>query len=322
MNCTLDIQFQTSLRLFWKFQIAWGQISFLLGLLGNVFTLYATTTHNAIKLDKMSIWIIKNLAVADICNCFLVLLPILLYQYGKINGLIVYGKNFNTIIACYKYTFFVANLYLVNLLSLNKLVRCLYPLRNLVPTKRPKIIVTMTAVFFSLVPTVWIAYGIKDGFLSMSHDWICPDNLYFGAAYFGFTSYQSDIISQTNALIHFITICTLNGLPCLTLVILNATLVFVAMAKSNSTINKTNVLIVVLVTVGFLISILPHFVQFFLFNQLSLWDGVFHEEIAWSLTYFSTWINPFIYLAVNPSFKKFTAGRIFFWKESRLFTKR
>ena len=65
-------------QIIYGFEIAWEQICFILGVSGNVFVLYATIAHKAIKLDKMSIWIIKNLAVADIGNCVLVLLPILL----------------------------------------------------------------------------------------------------------------------------------------------------------------------------------------------------------------------------------------------------
>ena len=133
--------------------MVWGQISFILGVVGNIFILYSTTVHNAIKLDKMSIWIIKNLAIADICNCFLVVFPILLNQYGKLNGLIIFGETFNNVMGCYRYLFFVANLYQVNILSLNKLLRCLFPLRNMVPTKRQKLIVTMTTIFISALPT-------------------------------------------------------------------------------------------------------------------------------------------------------------------------
>ena len=44
----------TSLNSVWMFQIVWGTISFTLGMMGNVFVLYATIVHNAIKLDKMS----------------------------------------------------------------------------------------------------------------------------------------------------------------------------------------------------------------------------------------------------------------------------
>ena len=53
----------------------WCHVCFLLGVLGNTFVLYATIYHKAIKMDKMSVWIIQNLAASDLANCFLVLLP-------------------------------------------------------------------------------------------------------------------------------------------------------------------------------------------------------------------------------------------------------
>ena len=90
-----------SLQIIWRFQIAWGQVSFVLSILGNVFVLYATIAQKAIKLDNMSIWIIKILAVADICNCLLVLAPILLTQYGKLNQTLIFGEVSYTTMGCY-----------------------------------------------------------------------------------------------------------------------------------------------------------------------------------------------------------------------------
>ena len=306
----------SSLETIWKCQIAWGQISFLLGVLGNFFTLYATTAHNAIKLDKMSIWIIKNLAVADICNCFLVVLPILLCQYGVITKLQVYGKAFNVALAGYKYVFFVANLFLVNILSLNKLLRCLFPLRNLVPTKRQKVLVTMTTVVFSALPTIWIAYGIKANFMFVLK-WpveIEHENRYFGAAYVGILSYNYvQEMTRVQKILNWGVILILNGLPCLTLVIINTALVVVAVVKANSSVNKSNILTVVVVTVGFLVSILPHFSELILVKTASSSsDEDVRKEITWSVAFLSTWINPFIYLAVNASFRQFTAGFLSF----------
>ena len=91
----------TTLNSVWMFQIVWKTISFILGLSGNVFVLYATIVHKAIKLDKMSVWIVKNLAVADICNCVLLLLPTLLTQYGKLNGMVLFGESFYKIMSCW-----------------------------------------------------------------------------------------------------------------------------------------------------------------------------------------------------------------------------
>ena len=297
----------STLETIWKCQIAWGQISFLLGVLGNIFTLYATTAHNAIKLDKMSIWIIKNLAVADICNCFLVILPILLHQYHRnITQQKMFDETFHEIFACYRYIFFMANIFLVNILSLNKLLRCLFPLRNLVTTKRQKITVTMTTVIVSTLPAIWIIYGIKNNVLSVK-----VRNDYFGAHFFGNT-YSLDTTDYWHEILMFCVIGILNALPCVTMVMTNTTLIGVAVVKARSTINKTNILMIVLVTVGFLVSILPHYVVLIVDHTASIHSRleIPLKEIVWSLTFLSTWINPFIYLAVNPTFRDFTIKKL------------
>ena len=297
----------STLETIWKCQIAWGQISFLLGVLGNIFTLYATTAHNAIKLDKMSIWIIKNLAVADICNCFLVVFPILLHQYHvNITQQNMFDKTFHEIFACYRYIFFMANIFLVNILSLNKLLRCLFPLRNLVPTKRQKIMVTMTSAIVSTLPATWIIYGIKHNVL-----WVEIRNDYFGAQFFGNTNSQ-DTAYWHDEILLFCVSGILNALPCVTIIIINTALIAVAVVKTRSTINKTNILMIVLVTVGFLVSILPHYVVLILDHSTSIDSRLDKplKEIVWSLTYLSTWINPFIYLAVNPTFRDFTVEKL------------
>ena len=292
----------TSLLQIWRFQIAWGQICFSLGVLGNVFTIYATTAHNAIKLDKMSIWIIKNLAVVDICNCFLVVFPILLNQYWKINGLIIYGATFNEILGHYRYLFLVANLFLVNILSLNKLLRCLFPLRNLFPTRCQKNIVTIATFFISMVPTLYTVYAVKTGFEKITSEWQAKN--YLEAAYIGGVETEC-FTSEFDLVLAYVVVIVFSALPCLTLVTFNSCLVINALLKANWTINKLNILAVILVTTGFLISFLPYF--FFM-----LFDGIFDEadELSWSITYLSVWINPIIYLAVNPSFRRFTIERL------------
>ena len=189
----------TSLRQIWRMQMAWGQICFILGVLGNVFTIYATTAHNAIKLDKMSIWIIQNLAVTDICNCFLVVLPILINQFGKIAGSIILGEKFHEITAYYRYSFFVANLFLVNILPMNKLIRCLFPLRNLFTTKRQKNSVSIATVFISMVPILFTVYGVKVGFQNISPMWHLRN--YLGAARIGQTIFDSSNISEFHRMI-------------------------------------------------------------------------------------------------------------------------
>ena len=299
----------STLHNIWHLQIAWGLISFILGVTGNIFILYATNAHNAIKLDKMSIWIIKNLAVADFCNCVLIIFPILLNQFGKVDGLIIYEETFNVIMGCYRYLFFVANLFLVNILSLNKLLRCIFPLRNLVATRRQKNMVTITTVIISIVPTCYIAYGVSEEFESISRMW-AVDN-YLGAAHIGKIRPVHDRISSLNLVINRMVLIIFNAFPCLTLVVFNSSLVIFALLKTTNKVNKMNILIVILVTIAFFLSVLPHFVNIMLEEN---WNGTPEEakEVTWSVSYISTWINPIIYLAVNPSFRSFTVEKLSF----------
>ena len=101
-------------QIIYGFEIAWVQISFILGVSGNVFVLYATIAHKAIKLDKMSIWIIKNLAVADIGNCVLVLLPILLIQHGKLYDVLVFGSQRLLLYTCKLLEFIFCSQYCID----------------------------------------------------------------------------------------------------------------------------------------------------------------------------------------------------------------
>ena len=291
-------------------QIGWEQISFILGIFGNVFVLYATTSHNAIKLDNLSIWIIKNLAVADIGNCVLVILPFLLTQYGKLNHTLIFGETFYTYLGSYLYTFFVANLFLVNILSLNKLERCMDPLRNMASTRYQRIKVTIFTVLVSSILTLWTVYGLVDGFLTISEEWRMKD--YLGAARIG-KPYRNDAIGSSRKIIIFGLFFIFGALPCITLVIINSALIIFALKKSNSAINKRKLLMVVMVTVIFLISFIPHFLDLILGNYMTDLP-LEYSEIAVSVAFLSVWVNPFVYYAVNPSFKEFTKRRLFVLK--------
>jgi len=204
----------------------------------------------------MGVWIINNLAVADICNCVLVLLPTLLTQYGKLSRSLIFREKFYDVFGCYKYIFLVSNLILVNILSLNKLMRCLFPLNNLDSKKRNRIFVTLLTCFASTVPSLWTLYGVTDGFLLIDHSWEWKN--YLGAAYMGF-AYRNHNIGHIRIIINFVLIGIFNALPCVTLVIINSALLILACRKANSAINKKNLLIVVIVTVSSLISILHIF---------------------------------------------------------------
>lgn len=203
-SCHYNFTFLTtpSFEVVNRVQIVWGTISFILGITGNVFVLYATIAHNAIKLDKMSVWIVKNLAVTDIFNCVLVLLPTLLLQYGKLSNTILSNRTLVSIMASYLYSFFLANSYLVNFLSINKLFRCMFPLRNLDSSSRQRLTVTMVTVFICSLPTLWLAYGFLGGFLCVREEWRSVG--YLGALKIASTFPNEAIIGSVRKIITYI----------------------------------------------------------------------------------------------------------------------
>ena len=85
--------------------------------------MHATIKHDAIKLDKMSVWIIQNLAVADILRGLFNVFPAII--------VLTTGYEWPTvckILLAIKYCFIDANSFFVNALVVNKLYRCVVPL--------------------------------------------------------------------------------------------------------------------------------------------------------------------------------------------------
>ena len=287
--------------------LIWGQLSFILGICGNVFVLYATIFHNAIKLDKMSIWIIKNLAVVDLCNCFFVLVPAISNQYSE--GKWFFGSGTCYVYAVNVYTFLVANAFLINVLSINKLMRCKYPLRNVNSSKRQRILVSLCTVIFSFSLMIWNIVALSRDLFSLIEN----DEM---------TSLKTCTTRKskgTSIIFCFILATVYDGIPCLTLVTTTTILMIYAIKKSKRPINKKNVLTVILVTATFLLSFLPYmiFIAANIFPEKiegKLLDRFY--EWTWSFTFLSSWTNPIIYLTMNKSFRDFTRNAICFRLQS------
>ena len=276
-------------------QQVWCHICFLLGLSGNIFVLHGTIAHNAIRLDKMSQWIIKNLAFVDIFNCVFVLLPMLIIQYG--GNVWMFGDALCAVSATFRLIFLNANIFLINALSINKLYRCLFPLRSLVPSKRKMVFITSLAVSFSLIPTIWIGIGMAMGFNKGKFQ---PSRSSCEQTPFDLsTKFFIKMIDR--AILIFIV-----AIPTVTLILSNTVLVGYAIRKTNTRIKKVNILIVILVNACFLASFVPIFIV------LSVRIHGPPRDIAWAAAFLSSWTNPFIYVTVNTRFRVYTKNKLLF----------
>ena len=265
-------------------QLIWEQISFLLGVLGNTFVLHSSIRKNAIKMDNISVWIIRNLSTVDLLACFMVLLPIMINHYED-DKRWIFGKSFCFAFAAYQYTFACANTFLINVLSLNKLLRCVYPLRNLSPSRKQRVSISISMLAFSVVQAVSICSGYLSGFTSATYEYstsLCKARIY------------NTIMTKIHDAITYIFITIV---PCVTLVILNISLITFAILKSHRSVKIGNIVIVVTVTACFLVSFLP------IIAALVFGDW---EPFAWSFSLLSLWTNPVIYLLVNKQLRTYT----------------
>ena len=268
----------------------------VLDVVGNGFVVFATVAHNAIKLDKMSVWIIQNLAVVDMANAVFVLTPSTISYFA--DGTWVLGTAMCKLTFAYKYSFVIGNIFLINLLSVNKLIRCLFPLRNLVSSRRQRHLVTCFIVLIMLagparkLPAVFITESALVRF-SQIHGTCIAYVLDMGVE-----KHFHPELERAMSILFTI-------LPCLALVILNATLVGFAVRSVNRKVNRKNVLIVVLVTLTFVLTYTPFGVQYQIYGQ-SFHNAPPSLRIGLCLGFISSFSNPFIYMATNDTFKEFT----------------
>ena len=270
--------------------IIWTIASLTLAVTGNTFVIFATWKFNAIKLDKLSVWIVQLLAAADIGNSIFILLPVTIVLF---HGW-VFGDTFCKVSFAYKYIFTVANIILINFFSLNKVYRCVAPLHHH-KTGREKLVVIISTIVGSLILPFYQLYST---YIRKS-----TDIVYSHAQCMCWGKYNNNA-DLVDTFAGYIIASCLNAIPCLMLVVTNAFLSIFATVKAKSRINKMNIVIVVVVTVLFLLSMLPYFIYYVLFGD-SWTDGDEVRFMTFSM-FLSSFCNPIVYFATNDHFRRFT----------------
>ena len=103
--------------------LIWTCTAVIISLVGNTTVLVASIKYNAIKLDKISIVLLRNLSAADILYTFytILLLPLLSQQRD------VYGDPFCWVSTAFGYFLAFVDITLICLLNIAKLTTLLYP---------------------------------------------------------------------------------------------------------------------------------------------------------------------------------------------------
>ena len=279
---------------------AYTTLVIVLDLAGNGFVIFATVARNAIKLDKMSVWIIQNLAVVDIANAIFVLIPAATTYFT--DGIWMLGPFICKLIYGYKYIFILGNILLINFLSLNKLVRCLFPLRNLVSSRRQRLSVTFTVLVLTLIgPTrkLYATFISRKAMVRFSE--VHSTCIAFEAV--------EGVEKAFQPLIERFMLFTFIVFPLIVLIAVNASVVCFAVRSTKRKVNRKNVLIVILVTLTFVATFTPFTVQY------QKWGHSFHDapvslRLGLFVGFISSFSNPFIYIATNETFRNFTKSSL------------
>ena len=256
------------------FLTSWSIISALLSLLGNTFVLVASKHGTAIKLDRVSIVLLENLAVADIGTALLAILsPLIgLYILNPEKGYSAYAETWESkVTLCLSLIFMSAGTSLVSLLNCCKLFSLLFPLRARTWRYRDG---------YKIAGLVWIIL-ILTGFGT----WI-------GSLHLDYTVLTTTTVAGTLLLLSVVLISTL-GL-----------LLKVHKARG---LKKQGVFSIILVSVVFFTSYTPLSISQLLdsIDGVDIGDLPLRRLATFNLYYISCFSNPIIYYFTLNSFKEY-----------------
>ena len=307
----------------------WCHVCFALGLLGNGWLLVGTVRYRAVHLDKISVWILQNMALVDVASCLAVLLPVIITQYrvGLENGsseidhaFSLYGSwtkrsddsianlkggNNSTqysgwspsalceAVTIYEYSFLAGNLALMSMFSLNKLTRCMFPFRNTNPGRKQLAGITLLAASLSTIPAVW-----------QTHRYCIPG--LYPDMYLCDCVYGRELPSWYWGVGYLLGAITAS-LPFTVMVIANISLVTLAVRKSRLSLRKPGVYLCLGLTLSLTIAYMPTIIHFITLpiEQKNTLLG-FLGKIRWNLSFVSCWISPVLCLLTNQRFRSTT----------------
>ena len=142
--------------------IIWSLLTAIVSLSGNCIILIGTIKHNAIKLDKLSLVLIKNLAVSDILNTLLVVIPGVVTLHTR-EALFQDNLLVCTLSSYVQFVVPIFNSLVVCALTVNKLMILLDPLKTLSGSDMTGYFLVLGAWICGLVPGIeYLIIGERD----------------------------------------------------------------------------------------------------------------------------------------------------------------
>ena len=285
----------------------WYVISFVLCITGNITILYGSIYRKAIRLDSLSVWIIRNLSGVDLLQGVINLLPFAIVNIAGNKW--VFGQHSCYVHYLFRFPFHGANYQLITIMIVNKVFRCLLPLRFLTTNRRQKTIITAAMVILNGFIPIWVI--VRD-FGSSIHP-IVFSELFSSCWAEGKQTKPYMIYNYIDMCLNIV--CS--GLMTLIMLICTIFLIGFAKHKTKTKVNIKNMAVVAAVALVFCVSAVPFFVWFSIFmfrgrDMVTMFSS-YHSFLVFSRyalhsMQISAFINPIVYFFTIPSFRRYVVS--------------
>ena len=279
----------------WILMIIWSFSIFILSILGNTVVLVATLKYNAIKLDEISVALIRNIAVAD--------LGVAAYIVSTLPGIIkrkyLYSDFFCSFSKTWFYSCMMAEVVLLAALSISKLLWILKPLQALSRSKKNGNIIAaviwMTMICLAAATTIYRE--------SANDNWTVYENAIYQC------SRQN--VNKSSGILFKSIVMSFNAVP--QVVITVATVWLLALVRKAGQVHRQGLITIILVCALFFVSHAPYGCLYQVLKMLNVKDDWMSAFYRWSyyIVYLNYTANPFLYYASIDSFQRFVKQRVF-----------
>ena len=263
------------------------------GLLGNGTVLYSSVRYNAIRLDRVSLILVQNLAVADIIYTLCVILPQLITYVA---GQWVLGKVYCFISAQISFIPGSANALTVLLITSYRLWLVTHPFSSTSKNKA-RIVVAITWVLASAGTVISLSYKSSSTFNPQNGK--CMSGVY------------ENLAAQA---LFKIALAVIVMIPLLVITVENIVLCFIAVKSSrrheNSKVNYKALLMVCALSGLFILSWVPYII-FTLMKSKNPEIPQALDLLAFHCIYINSFGNPILYTLTNKRFGLYVSSLLY-----------
>ncbi|KAL5266909.1 hypothetical protein ACHWQZ_G004076 [Mnemiopsis leidyi] len=267
----------------------WCLLSGTLSLLGNLTLLFSSLVANALKLDRVSVILIQNLAATGVGYTIFIILPT---AGSALTERWVYGTGLCVATSYLLYVLGFMNTYLVGCLNLSKLTVMLFPLRARLRSRRCGYLISAALWFKTtclfIVRVIWFDRDVTF------------NPLVFTCSF----DYRKQPPGVFERVMFYVNVVTPFG------VILVTAGWLMMLIRRVRTLTRQGVVALLVVSVAYILSYLPFLVFPVVREEPMTVGNLRHFTVASVSTYTSFFLNPVIFYFTVTSFKSYVDRKL------------